>query len=231
VRLGWMLIASLLLVGTTVGGNKLTVQQSGNELRLVLSNEDVVGGLQMRVSVSSSVSLGNITQGRRTLGWIVAGHMINDTTMSVVIISSTDDQLPSGTGEVAVIPFSGSGFVGLADVVLGSPDAQGLDVSTEGTWLRDDSTPSITLEQNFPNPFNPSTQLRYTVRKPGHVRLAIYDITGREVSVLADAEVAPGTFSANWVAQHNGATLASGTYFARLSMGGEVKVTRMVLAR
>lgn len=200
-------------------------------MRIMLSNDDAVAGIQFQLRFSSSISFGELSEASRTSGWIVAGHKLNDSTMNVVIISSSREYVTQGSGPVAAIKFSGRGLVEYRDVVLGSPEAKGLAVTAEGTWLRDEATHSIALDQNYPNPFNPSTQLHYTLLDPGHVRLAIFDITGREVSVLVDADQSPGTFNINWTAQSDGIQLASGTYFARLSMGGEVQLKKMTLMR
>jgi len=71
------------------------------------------------------------------------------------------------------------------------------------------------LEQNFPNPFNPSTILRYTIPVAGPVRLAVFDPLGREVAVLVDALKPAGRYEVEF----DGGGLTSGTYFVRLTTG------------
>jgi hypothetical protein len=68
------------------------------------------------------------------------------------------------------------------------------------------------LRQNFPNPFNPTTVIRYDLPVPSRVRLKIYDMLGREVSTLVDAAEDAGFKSAVW----NAGELASGMYFYRI---------------
>ncbi len=51
---------------------------------------------------------------------------------------------------------------------------------------------SFVLDQNFPNPFNPVTVIRYAIPSAGRVRLAVHDLLGREVAVLLDGEQEPG---------------------------------------
>jgi len=75
------------------------------------------------------------------------------------------------------------------------------------------NTPAATaLHQNYPNPFNPSTQISYDIAALSNVRLAVYDLLGREVAVLVNRQMEPG----NYTAEFNGAGLASGLYFYRL---------------
>jgi glycosidase len=101
---------------------------------------------------------------------------------------------------------------------------------------------SFELGQNYPNPFNPSTTIRYSLPKEGlgtekeglgtkGVRLAVYDILGREVAVLVNEKKEPGSYVATW----NATGVASGVYFYRLQVtGGEtpfVETKKMVVLR
>lgn len=71
------------------------------------------------------------------------------------------------------------------------------------------------LEQNYPNPFNPSTTIKYSLGKEGFVKLAVYDITGSNVSELVN-EYKP---SGNYSVQFNAGRLASGIYIYKLESG------------
>jgi hypothetical protein len=70
----------------------------------------------------------------------------------------------------------------------------------------------IFLEQNFPNPFNPSTSIRFTLPFAGYIRLTVHDILGKEVAVLDEGEHQAGTSEVTW----NATPVSSGTYFYRL---------------
>ncbi len=74
------------------------------------------------------------------------------------------------------------------------------------------------LEQNYPNPFNPATRIRYSIQGPGvsWVRLAVYDLLGREIAVLVDRSQVPGNHELPFVATG----LASGVYVYRLEVQG-----------
>ncbi len=85
------------------------------------------------------------------------------------------------------------------------------------------------LEQNFPNPFNPVTTLRYTLPIATRVRLAVYTLEGREVVLLRDDWQPAGTHQLQWDgADRWGQTVGSGVYLVRLE-SGEAAVTRRVL--
>lgn len=88
--------------------------------------------------------------------------------------------------------------------------------------------PSVyALEQNYPNPFNPVTVLRYQLAEAGHVRLVVYDLLGREVSVLVDEARVAG----DHVARFDGSGYASGVYFCRIRSGSFVATKSMMLVR
>lgn len=83
------------------------------------------------------------------------------------------------------------------------------------------------LEQNYPNPFNPTTVVSWQQPVVSWVRLTVFDLLGREVSVLMDEEKAPGRYEVKWDASQ----LASGMYICRMTAGTFVASSKMLLAR
>jgi photosystem II stability/assembly factor-like uncharacterized protein len=86
---------------------------------------------------------------------------------------------------------------------------------------------SYKLEGSFPNPFNASTTLRFTLPQTAKVTLAVYDETGRLVKTLLQGNKSAGAYEVNF----NAETLASGVYFARLQAGDFHATERMVLVK
>jgi len=74
------------------------------------------------------------------------------------------------------------------------------------------------LEQNFPNPFNPETVLKYRLRDAGFVTLKIYDVLGREMSTLVNEEKQPGYYAVRWNSRQGTTEAPSGLYYARLTV-------------
>lgn len=88
------------------------------------------------------------------------------------------------------------------------------------------------LEQNFPNPFNPTTEFHYALPAPQHVTVRIYDIRGRLVSTLIDMQLPAGRYKALWDAtDDDGRKLSTGLYFYRLEAGDFTAVKRMILLK
>jgi hypothetical protein len=97
-----------------------------------------------------------------------------------------------------------------------------------GVQNRSDDVPgSFALGQNYPNPFNPKTVVSCQWPVAGRVRLAVYDLLGREIAVLLDEQKAPGRYQVEF----DGTRLSSGVYFYRLTAGDYVETRRMILLR
>ncbi|MCK4236818.1 MAG: T9SS type A sorting domain-containing protein, partial [Candidatus Krumholzibacteria bacterium] len=88
------------------------------------------------------------------------------------------------------------------------------------------------LEQNFPNPFNPSTQIVFSIRETADVSLRIYNASGRLVRVLVEGKWEVGRHRVVWDGKDDsGRAVASGVYFYRLTAGAFTKTKKMVLLR
>ena len=85
------------------------------------------------------------------------------------------------------------------------------------------------LYQNFPNPFNPSTRISYQLKKSAHVRLTIYDISGREIKTLVNNNCPEGNASILWDGTNNtGNIVATGIYIYKLQVGAFNESRKMV---
>jgi hypothetical protein len=96
------------------------------------------------------------------------------------------------------------------------------------TGVDDEELPLRThFSQNFPNPFNPVTTIAFGLAAPSHVTIKLYDVAGREVRTLVDADMEPGNYSETL----NAAGLAGGVYFARMTAGDFTETTKLVLLK
>lgn len=88
----------------------------------------------------------------------------------------------------------------------------------------------VRLEQNFPNPFNPTTTIRFGLPAESHARLTIFNSLGHVVAVLFDRSLPAGEHSLLWDGTDgNGRRVGSGMYLYRLEAGGSVTTRRMLL--
>ena len=83
---------------------------------------------------------------------------------------------------------------------------------------------------NYPNPFNPSTTIRYSLGTSGHAELAVFNSLGQKIRTLADGPQAAGVHTVQWNGCNgSGQHVSSGVYFYRLRSGTYVKTMKMVL--
>ncbi len=170
---------------------------------------------------------------------IVALNMANRTVNAAVELSSQDIKLDASTTyyltdlvtgesyEVAPddLPFISipmpaytARIMGLADHVLEVPTSVSPDAEMPGF---------LALEQNYPNPFNPSTTIGFTLPRAGAVRMVVYDVLGREITILLDDELTAGRYEVRMDASR----LPNGIYFYRLTHDGVSQTKRMILMR
>ncbi len=86
---------------------------------------------------------------------------------------------------------------------------------------------AFVLEQNFPNPFNPTTTIRYQLPRSAHVVISVFDLLGRQIVKLVEEQQQAGTRSVTW----NAAGLPTGIYFCRLTAGDYIGVKKMLIIR
>ncbi len=166
--------------------------------------------------------------------YVAAGIGSAHNALWVVKVNAAGDVLWSQTAPGAlaepscmrVLPTADRGYLVTAaawpvSLVKFTPDTAGLSPVTPSLTL----PVAYRLLDNYPNPFNAQTVIRYAVGVPGAVTLAVFDLTGRVVATLAAGPHAAGSFSARWDA----AAFPSGVYFCRLETAGGAPDTRKMV--
>jgi len=93
--------------------------------------------------------------------------------------------------------------------------------------LENSSLPAkYSMSPNYPNPFNPSTTIRYDLPKAANVTLRIFNTLGQEIAVLVNEEKEAGYYRVRW-----DAALPSGVYFYRIQAGEYIETKRMILLK
>lgn len=119
------------------------------------------------------------------------------------------------------IPYDYSSFL---DETMDIPIIVAGDVTQ--VEARDITPESFTLS-HYPNPFNPVTNIVFSLPEQSHVTLEVYDIRGRLVSTLVNESMNPGTYTRSF----DGSGLPSGLYFCRLTSDEKVMITKLVLIK
>ncbi len=99
-------------------------------------------------------------------------------------------------------------------------------------WCDTETPKATSLSDNFPNPFNPVTRVKFALKEKGHVKLRVYDVSGRLVRVLVDEVREAGSYEAVWDGTNNeGRATASGIYFCRMEATDYERTLKMVMLR
>lgn len=147
------------------------------------------------------------------------------------IIQFSSDQGVTWTSQYTFSGWPNSLF--FIDSTMGWVAGEGgiiLHTTNGGVTFVDDETTQPTdfiLSQNFPNPFNPSTTIKFAVPQTSQVLIKVFDVLGNEIETLVNQEKHSGTYEITW----NAVNLPSGVYFYRLQAGSFVQTRKMILLR
>jgi plastocyanin len=122
----------------------------------------------------------------------------------------------SGTYNYICVPHASLGMVG---VITANPNG----IQPIGTAVPD----NYNLQQNFPNPFNPTTNIRFDIPKNTKVKLTVYNIIGEQVDLLLNNVLSAGSYNVDW----NASAYPSGVYFYTLSTDDFKAVKKMILIK
>lgn len=188
------------------GGSGCHTLQSG------IVTAEVLDNLQVRITVAGTT--GN-----------VAGELVDNNGTVVAVNNKTSSNPFILTAPSAGTYTVNAGFKnpskewGTTSAVI---NVTGIDEN-----LIDINPSSFKLYNNYPNPFNPSTKIRYAIPQTSFAVLKVYSITGQEVATLINEVKTPGVYEVNFDASK----LSSGVYIYRLQAGSFIDVKEMVLLK
>ncbi|HKB87623.1 MAG TPA: DUF1028 domain-containing protein [Ignavibacteriaceae bacterium] len=170
------------------------------------NNSDTLlaGGLQVVLSNTGAGSIGTVTD-------------LGDGTYQAEITSP----VTAGTDTISAV------IISAGDTV--SVHTKAVIIYISPTSIKDDypSAGSYFLFQNYPEPFNPSTTIKYRVSEVSFVTLKVYDVIGNEIATLVNQEKPKGSYKVDF----NAASLPSGVYFYQLKAGSYLNTRKMVLLK
>lgn len=144
---------------------------------------------------------------------------------SLRIRVKTTGGVPSGGYTVTV---NAVGRVGGTDIPPVHFRTMALNVGFVGIHGNGSEIPEkFFLYQNYPNPFNPATKIRFDLSKSGNVKLAVYDVSGKQVAEIVNANYAAGEYSFDFNAEN----FATGVYFYKLETPEFTSIKKMVLIK
>ncbi len=200
----------------TVRGLQFTIDYDASQIKinvpqLVLMQDNVIVTTSEKEAGKLNVVVANIGSGA-----------LNISSESLLNIPF---EFVGGNGEIAEI--------GLMNSALAGPAGELIPVNEKSTSFDIEVLPGkFALHQNFPNPFNPTTEIRFDIADVSDVRLTVYNLMGQEVRTLAANEMVAGFHTIVWDGLNdNGTPVASGMYFYMLDAGSFHAMKKMVLLK
>jgi photosystem II stability/assembly factor-like uncharacterized protein len=240
---GYIVSSFLPLLKTTNSGLnwiQLSIPvPGGNSISFVNDNIGYIngGGQLLKTTngginwVNLSVSQGFYISFRSTaLGWSVGGTA-NDS----ILISGTNNggaswnrltsKLTNMVSGIFMLSDSTGWCIGNSGVILRTSNGGGIltNIKDPVNLLPD----NYILSQNYPNPFNPVTNIEFSVPSASFVKLVIFDITGREIETLVNAELKAGVYKIDW----NAVNYPSGVYFYKVVTEDFIETKKMILVK
>ena len=122
------------------------------------------------------------------------------------------------------------------DYSSGVPEVKSIHPEMERTEVNLANGPAdstvYAMDQNYPNPLNPVTEIKYAIPEAGHVKIMVFNILGQNVRNLVDKEQSVGQYSVVWDGKDtNGETVASGVYFYRIKANEFSETRKMLLLK
>lgn len=137
-----------------------------------------------------------------------------------------DSNLTLVTGDGRSAPFTPTGSWFASRAMVGALRYVVNPVSGIGT-IGKEQPADFRLEQNYPNPFNPVTSIEFTVPLRTNVILTVFNSLGKEITMLASGEYAPGKYKVTW----NAAGISSGVYFYTMKAGNFMQTKKLLLVK
>lgn len=192
-----------------------------NDMDVIISSDLDVGGALVSIE-HSGVELGTpVSENGMELLFHDADGLMN-----IVVFSMEANVITAGSSVLFTIPVLSNDGGTLSFREISSSDAYGRLLETVGD-PEAPLPPSYALEKNYPNPFNSSTALNYSLAQSGPIKISVYDILGQRVAILSEGIREAGSHSVVW----NASRFSSGVYFARLEVDGISKTITMLLLK
>jgi len=229
--------------------NKIDVSsaQTG-QFSITISNTENIQCFQFTVR-SSGGTIKNLVKTDRLLqnGWTTATNIKNDTVAYVVVYNLFGDSLVPGSGGCIMfncIPKGNSPTIIISIDSVKGTDSRGnyVELTTNhsnyefqkkiGQIFSSQNTSNVQSIGNFPNPFNPTTTITFSLLENAFVAVNIYDVCGRLIMVLNYGELYEGTHSFQWNGKSaDGRAVSSGIYFAQIKTHFETVIHKMLLTK
>lgn len=214
----------------------LVASASSNEVAVTSSNVESLAGLQLSFSVPDNIQITSVQTNIE--GMDVFSGMVDGKFRVGLIDMTGKTTIPAGTHDVVSIVYQGNGIIELKEGIVVGEDASKMNViiSNKGVTEQNGGSSALpkaySLSQNVPNPFNPTTEIAYSIPIAVQVKIEVLNILGQSVRTLVDEFKVAGNYSVVWDGRDNSQqSVASGIYLYRLTAGEYGETRKMVLMK
>ena len=201
----------------------------------------------MNIDITMVICLENDWPGMNYVSWMRSSNCSANTIAcplkldkdDVIFISAFKmESIGESGAELGVLEFKRTDEkLSLADIdltmVIGNVlSVTGEEMRLEGINFQEIPVYRNYLSNNYPNPFNPTTRIDYSIARDSHVNLSIYNVNGQLVRTLVDEFKVKNAYTVNWDGKNNlGVPVASGVYFYQMRSEGFTQAKKLVLLR
>jgi len=238
------LLSILVLSGAVLFGSKTVAHKAkvnftesslahsesmGSVANLMINSDKSIHGLQFDIKYNPSEIKSIIPS--QVSGFEVKYNELSDGLVRGLIFSMQGQALPKDLKFefLNAEGFTGNSTVEFQDIILADSQGNGVEVQAQSYDVSFSNTLPIKTELSgsYPNPFNPTTAINYSVSTSGNVEIMVYDAAGRLVEELVNGHQDGGSYSVTW----NASSQASGMYFAKMIAGDVVQTQKLVLLK
>jgi len=203
--------------GVLVSAGGVTLSGSASDVWIFQVAQNLTVANSAIITLSGGAQASNVF-------WQVAGQVTVGTSAAMKGIILCQTQIAMSTGAT----LNGKALAQTA-VTL---DANAVTSAAAATAVDDNLAPQeFALFQSYPNPFNPTTSIQYSLAKTGQVSLKVYNLLGNEVATLVDGQQAAGSYTVPFNTNTGTLNLSSGVYFYRLEAGSFVSTKKLILMK
>jgi hypothetical protein len=196
---------------------------------LMINSDKAIHGLQFDIKYNPA-EVKSITPSQIS-GFEVKYNELSDGLIRGLVFSMQGQALPGNLQFefVNVDGFDGSSTIEFQDIILADGQGNGVEVEAQTYEVSFSNTLPVKTElsDSYPNPFNPTTSINYSLANNGNVEIMIYDAAGRLVEELVNGHQDGGSYSISW----NASNQASGMYFVKMMAGDIVQTQKLVLLK
>tara|TARA_Y100001970_G_scaffold278639_1_gene384616 strand:- start:303 stop:1115 length:813 start_codon:yes stop_codon:yes gene_type:complete len=170
---------------------------------------------------------------------MISSNMINEETKKVIVSDMKGGTIkPNGKAYLSIpVEFKGSNY-DIGQVQIDNINVAGfagdlIDYVARSTTSEVKLIPhNFSLQQNFPNPFNPSTEIRFDLPEEGHVELSVFNMQGQKVKTLESSKMTPGYHAIVWNGTNDtGSRVSTGMYFYSIQTNKFKAVKKMLFLK